>query len=130
MPAFLLPEHTQRELHLPRLAYTALHRAVEVKDQVRGLGTMEVLAVEQIEHIERRLEGQPAQPELLGKAEVERGVLVILAAQVALGHRAVRINAVGGRCRDGVETRVSEDVLAAERRALNARKRLRLGRTV
>ena len=51
-----LPEHPHPELHLPRVADAALHGAVEVEDQVRHFGAVEVLAVEEIEDVDGRLE--------------------------------------------------------------------------
>src|SRR5205807_8325133 len=97
-----------------------------VEDEVRDLRASEILAVEDIEYVDGRFGDDATDVELLREAQVERRILIVFAAQVALGDRAVRIDAIGRRRRDGHEARIAEGVDAAERRADDARQRLRL----
>src|SRR4051812_49771974 len=87
-PAFL-PEHAECELELARVADSALHRSVEVEDEIRDLGAAEVFAIEEVEDVEGGLEGHARGSELSGEAEVEGRVLIVLAAEVALGDDGV-----------------------------------------
>src|SRR4051794_22208266 len=89
-----LPNNPYPQLHLPWLADAALYGAVEVEDQVCYFGAVEILAVEEIEDVEGRLDFVGAEGEVFGEAEVEGGVEVVLAAEVALGYGAVGIDAV------------------------------------
>src|SRR5437667_11428157 len=77
-----LPKHPYAQLHLTRIAGAAAHGAVEVEDQTRHLRTNEVLAVERVENVDGRLGDDAAHMELLGKPEIERRELVVLAPEV------------------------------------------------
>src|SRR5436305_3328275 len=122
-----LPDEANAELRLARIAEAALDRPIEIEDEVRHLGVLEVLAVEDVEDVERRLGGHAVREvERLRQPEVERRVLIVLASEVAARDRAVGIDAVLRRLRDRVEARAAESVLAAERIADHARQRLRL----
>ena len=52
-----LPEQPHCHLGLARISSSALHRAVEVEDEVRHFGVFRILAVEQIENINCGLGG-------------------------------------------------------------------------
>ena len=64
-----LPDQPGAELHLARIAEAALHRAVEVEDQVRDLRDEQVRRVEQVEDVDDRLERDaPAERELASRS--------------------------------------------------------------
>ena len=77
-----LPGHPQPELHLARVAVTAPDRAGEVEDQVPHLRREEVVAVEEVENLDDRLDRHGRERELLRHPQVERGELVVLPAEV------------------------------------------------
>src|SRR6516165_9269826 len=71
---FLFLEHQpQTELRLPRIAQSALHRAVEIKQQAGGFRMLRIRAIRQVERIDNRLQPNPLRElEGLRRAEVER----------------------------------------------------------
>src|SRR5206468_1345318 len=89
-----LEDRPNTHLNLPRVSGAALDGAVEIEDQVGHLGPVEILAVEDVENLDARLEREPRDHEGARKPQIERGKLVVLASQVPPRHGAVRIDPI------------------------------------
>src|SRR6185369_6633433 len=67
------------DLELPRVAGAFLHRAVEIEHEIGYRGLLGVLGVEEVEPLDRRLDQETRHVEFPREAQVERGILVVLA---------------------------------------------------
>src|SRR5262245_40047527 len=86
-----LEGHPHAELKPARLAGARAHRAVEVEYEVRRLGHEEVLRVEKIEDVHRRLDLELSEIENPRDAQVEGRQRVVLSARVALHDGRARV---------------------------------------
>ena len=61
-----LPHQPHADLELPRLTGTISNRSVEIEDQVCGSRAQEIGRIEDVEHVDNRLNGEIAEIEVLG----------------------------------------------------------------
>jgi hypothetical protein len=91
-PASLrLKEKPQTELGLARISKPALHCAVKIEQQARGLRMLGIGAVRQVEGVQNRLQAEPvAQLDVLVGAKIERKKRIVLPERVAFSDVPVR----------------------------------------